>query len=125
MKKGLYENMIKEIRKCEKELERLLGENSPDTGWDSEAKNLLIKIKFFQHERLIHLIVTMTMSLLTIITAFALLTAGEAVLIPLMLLFAMLLALTAAYLSHYFKLENGVQKLYRYYFKLQEKSKNG
>jgi len=119
--------MNKQIKTCKKELDALLSSDSAD--WESEAEKLLVKIKFFQHERLVHLIVTMTMSLLTIIIAFALFTVGEMVLVPLMFLFVIVLAMTAAYLSHYFKLENGVQSLYDYYYKLQEKiiikSKNG
>ncbi|MDR2558480.1 MAG: hypothetical protein LBC86_02905 [Oscillospiraceae bacterium] len=113
--------MNKQIQKCKKELDELFASESAD--WKTEAKELLVKIKFFQHERLIHLIVTMTMCLLTIITTGVLFMVEGDVLVAIMLLFAFLLALTAAYLSHYFKLENHVQSLYVYYYKLQEKAR--
>jgi hypothetical protein len=116
--------MIKELRKCQKAINELLTDENTSADFNKECEKLLVKIKFFQHERLIHLIVTMTMSLLTVIVAISLLTVGDAVLVPLMLLFVMLLALTGAYLSHYFKLENGVQRLYGSYHKLREKAEN-
>ncbi|MCL2109139.1 MAG: hypothetical protein FWH20_07325 [Oscillospiraceae bacterium] len=109
--------MIKQINNCKHEFDKLLAENSPDTDWEKEAEKLLERIKFFQHERIVHLIVTMTMSLLTVIFVCVLNFVGETVLIPFVLLFALCLALTAAYLVHYYRLENGVQELYGYYEK--------
>jgi Ca2+/Na+ antiporter len=115
--------MVKEIKTCKKELDALLsGGVSPD--WGREAEKLLVLIKFFQHERLIHLIVTMTMSLLTIITACAMFAVGHEAVAAFALLFVLFLTLTAFYLAHYYKLENGVQELYGYYKKLCEKAKN-
>jgi hypothetical protein len=113
--------MNKIINNYKSELDRLLSENSPETDWQNELKNLLTKIKFYQHERLIHLIVTMTMSILTIMTAIALFLVGEAVAVPFALLFLLFLALTAFYIRHYYKLENNVQELYLYYDKLYKK----
>ena len=75
-------------------------------------QTLLVQIQFFQHERLIHLIVTVTFALLTIISVLAylfLLQDGVAILIIL------LLVLLVPYIRHYYILENGVQKLYEYY----------
>ncbi|MCL2077671.1 MAG: hypothetical protein FWH08_04610 [Oscillospiraceae bacterium] len=115
--------MNKKIRACKTELDLLLAENPLETDWGGEAEKLLVKIKFFQHERIVHLIVTMTMSLLTVITICALFVSGETA-IPVILLFTLFLTLTAAYLIHYYKLENGVQELYGYYSQLREKSKN-
>jgi membrane-bound metal-dependent hydrolase YbcI (DUF457 family) len=68
------------------------------------------RLRDFQHERLIHLLVTLFVAL------FALLAVGWLLLQPstgAALLAGLLLALTAAYLLHYFRLENGVQRLYR------------
>lgn len=67
------------------------------------------RVRDFQHERLIHLLVTLFVAL------FALLATGWSLARPSLaafLLAALLLALTAAYLLHYFRLENGVQRLY-------------
>ena len=70
----------------------------------------------FQHERLIHLIVTALFALLTILSLFAsLLLPKQPVLLALDILFLVLLI---PYIFHYYRLENGVQKLYEYYDKL-------
>ena len=61
---------------------------------------MLIQIGFFQHERLIHLIVTVLFAILAVISILASLLIQE---------WAVLL------LRHYYILENGVQKLYEYY----------
>src|SRR5512140_1917707 len=66
------------------------------------------RVRDFQHERLIHLLVTLFVAL------FALLAVGLLLLLPsraTAALAALLLALTAAYILHYFRLENGVQRL--------------
>ena len=79
--------------------------------------DLLIQIGFFQHERLIHLIVTVTFALLTVMTLFTCLFYQS---IGLYLLMLMLLVLLLPYIRHYYILENGVQKLYRYYDELSK-----
>lgn len=84
---------------------------------EKEKAELLIQIGFFQHERLIHLIVTVLFALMTILvfilgmTEFSLWTGG---------LLLLLLALLIPYIRHYYLLENGTQKLYQYYDKLEE-----
>lgn len=84
---------------------------------EKEKAELLIQIGFFQHERLIHLIVTVLFALMTIlvfilgVTNFALWTG--------VLLF-LLLALLIPYIRHYWLLENGTQKLYQYYDKMED-----
>jgi hypothetical protein len=67
------------------------------------------RVRDFQHERLIHLLVTLFVSL------FALLAVGWLLYHPLLAtaaLAALLLVLTVAYVFHYFRLENCVQRLY-------------
>lgn len=78
---------------------------------------LLTRIKFYQHERLIHLIVTMTFAIMTVISFFMLVTAGGTAAILLSLLF---LGLTIPYVMHYYFLENSVQELYRLYYEAKE-----
>ena len=78
-----------------------------------EKEQLLVQIQFFQHERLIHLIVTVLFALLTTISILAsLLIVGQPILLALDLLFLVLLI---PYIHHYYLLENGVQKLYEFY----------
>ena len=79
-------------------------------------EKLLTKIQFMQHERLVHLIVTVLFALLTVLTLFTNLFLLQ----PLLLvLFVLLLILLIPYIRHYYILENGVQKLYEYYDKLE------
>lgn len=80
---------------------------------------LLIQIQFFQHERLIHLIVTVLFAMLTVITLLANLFLTQPLLLVLSLLFLVLLI---PYIKHYYLLENGVQKLYEYYDSLEQMS---
>ena len=71
-----------------------------------------------QHERLIHLIVTM------FVTLFFLLALGFVAVhttLPGLIVVPLLLVLTAAYLLHYFRLENGVQRLYHLGNRLAER----
>lgn len=87
----------------------------PCDGPDEElAKKILVQIQLAQHERLIHLLVTLFFGLFEVI-AFAIfgvlgnLGAG---------CFAMaLLVLLVPYIFHYYFLENSVQAMYQYYDK--------
>lgn len=81
------------------------------------AEKMLVQIQFFQHERLIHLIVTVTFALLTVLSIFAFLALTQ---IGLLALSVLLLVLLVPYIRHYYILENGVQKLYTYYDRLVE-----
>ncbi len=75
-------------------------------------------ISFFQHERLIHLIVTFFTGIASILFLLGALLLDS---LPLLLLFALTLCLFIPYIFHYYTLENGVQKLYNYYFEIKEK----
>ena len=76
---------------------------------------MLIQIGFFQHERLIHLIVTVLFALLEALSVMIVLISGEvfSVLLP----FAVLVLLLP-YIRHYYILENEVQYMYRQYDRL-------
>lgn len=80
-------------------------------------KDLLIQIGFFAHERLVHLIVTVTFAILTIVAVVGFLISEQTVLIALIVL---LLVLLIPYIRHYYILENGVQRLYTFYDELQK-----
>ncbi len=94
-----HENYIKEM--LEKNLNReelleLLAYHDKQTQW-------------MQHERLIHLIVMLFICL------FMLLSFGFAIMrisVPAIILSVLLLTLSAAYIIHYYRLENGVQRWY-------------
>lgn len=110
MKKYLYDYIEKidkvlEMPYSKKELEKIKEEH-------------LVKISFFQHERLIHLLVTLFYSLFFVIfVALGVLFAGFYIIS----LFIMIILLF--YIVHYFRLENGVQYLYKQYDLLNEKMK--
>lgn len=76
--------------------------------------NHLKKISFFQHERFIHLCVTLCYAFFTII--FFALTLVSFIFIPIALIVITFLVL---YIYHYFYLENGVQYMYKQYDKLK------
>ena len=83
-----------------------------------QLNSMLVSIGFFQHERLIHLLVTLAFAVMTIFSL--LMTVQEFYFIPLFVLF---LALEVPYVFHYYRLENGVQKLQRMYREAEEKLK--
>lgn len=79
----------------------------------------------FQHERFIHLIITLFFAALAIVavvaTAFEICCTGFMIeMIPLYLLAAILVVLSFFYVKHYYYLENHIQKLYKYTKMLRE-----
>ena len=104
-----YLNYYKEL--LEKDL-------SPEKA-QQEKENLLVQIQFFQHERLIHLIVTALFALLTVITLLSNLFLMRPLLV---VLEVFLLILLVPYIKHYYLLENGTQTLYRFYDRLDQLS---
>ena len=79
----------------------------------------LQQIEFIQHERLIHLIVTCLFSIVIFICLMGVICFEKVILIPLLLL---LLVLLIPYISHYYFLENSVQKMYEIYNELQKRA---
>lgn len=106
MKKYLYDYI--------KEIDSVLTEERVDKKIVEEH---LLKISFFQHERLIHLLVTLAYALLALIS-FAISTFS-----PMFVFIGLILILfLIPYVMHYFHLENGVQYLYKQYDELRRKS---
>ena len=69
-----------------------------------------IKITYFQHERLIHLIVTVLFAILEVISIALILTDPS---VPAIILSALFLVLVVPYVMHYYFLENSVQHMYK------------
>ena len=82
-------------------------------------EDILTNIHFFQHERMIHLIVTFFVGIGCILFLFGFLYFEN---IGLLLLFLLSLSLFIPYIFHYYTLENGVQKLQDYYFIIKNKN---
>ena len=78
----------------------------------------LIKIGFFQHERFIHLMVTLFYALFFLI--FSALGFVHYMFFSVALILMIILLF---YIVHYFHLENGVQYLYKQYEKMLDKNK--
>ena len=75
----------------------------------------LIKIDFFKHERLIHLLVTLFYGLYTFIFLYF-----STIYASFVIIFFIFLVILLFYVVHYFRLENGVQYLYKEYDKMNE-----
>lgn len=84
----------------------------------SLVNDLLIKISFFQHERLIHFLVTM---LVTVITVSLLITNMFISNIFILLLLLIFIILLIPYILHYYFLENKVQYLYKLYSQINDR----
>ncbi|MCK5128314.1 MAG: hypothetical protein KAQ68_00570 [Clostridiales bacterium] len=78
---------------------------------------MLVQIGFFQHERLVHLIVMVTIAVFTFFSALGCLVWPGILII---VLTGLLMVLLIPYIIHYYILENGVQKLYEYYDKIMK-----
>ncbi len=102
------------IEKFIKELEYKL--KIKHTFTPNEKVNIKNKIVFFQHERLIHLLVTLFYAIFTI----AFLALGMISFIFAIPFFAMIIFLIF-YIRHYFFLENAIQYLYILYDKIMSK----
>lgn len=105
MKKYLYDYI--------NEIDKLIENNKIN---DDVINNHLIKIGFFQHERLIHLLVTLFYALIFLTFM------GLGFIHYIFFIIALvLLVFLVCYIIHYFHLENGVQYLYKQYDKMIKK----
>ena len=84
-----------------------------------DIDNMRVKISFFQHERMIHLIVTMFFTIFTFIFM-ALGMLSYFFLIP----FFIGIVFLIFYIFHYYFLENNVQYLYKLYDEIVNEARN-
>ena len=92
-------------------LENLLKEEKDALFWQKEKEEIKVQISFFQHERLVHLIVMVLFALLEgIVLSFAVSFQNL-----LFILALALLVLLIPYIRHYYFLENKTQYLYTLY----------
>ena len=109
--------MRKRILDYRKRIDALLEENAPDTDWEDVLSEHLVQIGFFQHERLIHLMVTLAFAIFTMAALIAALVLSSPALLVFTLLFLVLLV---PYIMHYYLLVNETQKMYIQYDKILE-----
>jgi len=93
----------------QKGLETLLRDNSSDTDWQKELEFFNTKLLHLQLERLIHLLVTLTVGFAALISCYVSMFNQ---IFPLFILDGILTMLFIAYIFHYRKLENTTQSLY-------------
>ncbi|ESP62711.1 hypothetical protein SMITH_645 [Smithella sp. ME-1] len=101
--------MIDYMKKHEIYINEILDEK-PD---EEKLRELLAyhdkQIQWIQHERLIHLIVMLFVCLFTLLSfGFTVIEFST----PSVILLVLLLTLSLAYIIHYYRIENGVQKWY-------------
>ncbi len=105
--------MKKYLNEFKKELESKINDNHKFTSKEIELINF--KIRNFQHERLIHLLVTLFYAIFAILFIFL------SVILPYFLIPCFIcLIFLFFYVKHYFFLENTVQYLYTLYDKIVE-----
>lgn len=77
--------------------------------WAGLARFHRAQVEYLQHERLVHLLVTLFFGLCTLLTLLFLVVHPQ---VPVGVLLVLLLLLLVPYVVHYYKLENGVQRWY-------------
>ena len=101
--------MEKYLKRHEAFIRQQLASPGAGTDWPGLARFHRTQIGYLQHERLIHLLVTLFFGLCALLLFLFFLLHPQAVANILILL---VLALLIPYLVHYFRLENGVQRWY-------------
>ncbi len=115
-------NMKKILTGYINKVEFLLQSDPTDADREEIIKAHLTQIGFFQHERLVHLIVTVTFGLLLALISVLLFLADDfRTFAGALALFAIIAVTLVFYVMHYFFLENNVQKLYSLYDELLNK----
>ena len=94
-------------------LEALLADRSKREDIEKLKHDILLEIGFWQHERLIHLLITILFMSMIIVSFFYATIQSLA-------LTLLLLCLEIPYIRHYYILENNTQKLYRIYEQFAE-----
>ena len=113
--------MEKRILTYRKRIDEFL--QKEDANWAKILEEHLTQVAFFQHERLIHLIVTVLFAILEIMSILGtvILATIDKGNIALSIMTILLLVLLIPYIRHYYILENEVQKMYVQYDKLLKK----
>lgn len=109
--------MYEYLKKHEKYINDLLNSDE-NQDWEKIRELHNEKILYLQHERLIHLMVTLAFSLYLIVSV---IVSCIYSIIPLFILDLVLIIFMFFYILHYYRLENGVQRWYLLTDKIEEK----
>lgn len=115
--------MKKRILTYRKYIDFLLASDK-QSDWKYIKQEHITQVAFFQHERLVHLIVTVTFAVLELLTVCAYVIVGaldSTLSFPLLILALLILVLLILYIKHYYLLENEVQKMYVQYDRIAQK----
>jgi hypothetical protein len=119
--------MEKRILTYRKYIDSILSDGAKETAqyteedWQRTAQEHLVQVGFFQHERLVHLIVTVTFALLEMLSISLTVLCFN----PFVGIMAVLiLILLVPYVRHYYILENEVQKMYYQYDEMLRRRDN-
>ena len=99
-------------------IDTLLAADKNGVDWSDVLGEHTTQILFFQHERLIHLLVTLAFALMELVSVMVAVMVPQPGVLALMILFLILLV---PYVVHYYHLENGTQRLYAQYDQLLER----
>ena len=86
--------------------------NSPVEKTNEVLSEFETKIAYFQHERLIHLMVTLSFAAFLLFEIFCLFVLPSSFIYAEVLLVLIFFGLTIGYIMHYYFLENSVQQMY-------------
>ena len=106
--------MKKYIKEYISEIDKKINDNHKFSS--DEIDDFLFKMKLFQKERIIHLVITLSYVFFTIIFLFI-----TKYIFAMFIIFFILLVFDGFYVYHYFFLENHVQYLYKLYDEMNEK----
>lgn len=109
--------MTKQIRAYLEFLEEFFLDEHTEEELLKMREELLERIRFYRHERLIHLIVTMSFAVFFLLSLIIVYVSHN---IAVLALSALFLILLIPYIKHYYFLENSVQKMYLYYYKVEK-----
>lgn len=96
-------------------IDALIDAGPDNADWGDVIQEHLVQISFFQHERLVHLLVTLAFALMEIISAMVAIVTQHVMAAVLMVL---ILIPLVPYVFHYYFLENETQRLYAQYDQL-------
>lgn len=105
--------MKKYIKEYISEIDKKINNNHKFSS--DEIDDFLFKMKLFQKERIIHLVITLSYVFFTILFLFI-----TKYIFAMFIIFFILLIFDSFYVYHYFFLENSVQYMYKQYDKIKQ-----
>lgn len=107
--------MKRRIQEYMARMDNIIEADEKETDWQALKQEHLEQISFYQHERLVHLLVMMLMVILMMMTIAIAMIADY---IPMYAVTLACLVLVIPYINHYYFLENSVQMMYEQYDKI-------